>query len=132
MIKYIYRLFHILSNLIFASQEIHVPHGSKMNKKERNLARCIKMVWAPPCCDMLFIEMNNKLKRDFINSFPPKLSPYSIAQWFRGYSTNLKVMSLNSAGDFKMCIFAKKNFLSIFWLNIVKSENSKLKKVLYL
>lgn len=132
MIKYIYRLFHILSNLIFASQEIHVPHGSKMNKKERNLVRCIKMVWAPPFCDMLFIEMNNKLKRDFINSFPPKLSPYSIVQWFRGYSTNLKVMSLNSAGDFKMCIFAKKIFLSIFWLNIVKSENSKLKKVLYL
>lgn len=91
--KNIYRLFHILSNLIFASQEIHVPHGSKMNKNERNLVRCIKMVWAPPCCDVLFIEMNKKLKREFINSFPTKLSPYSIAQWFRGYSTNLKVMS---------------------------------------
>lgn len=91
--KNIYRLFHILSNLIFASPEIHVPHGSKMNKNERNLVRCIKMVWAPPCCDVLFIEMNKKLKREFINSFPTKLSPYSIAQWFRGYSTNLKVMS---------------------------------------
>lgn len=131
MIKFIYRLFHILSNLIFASPEIHVPHGSKMNKNEQNLVRCIKMVWAPPCCDVLFIETNNKLKREFINSFPPKLSPYSIAQWFRGYSTNLKSQTESHEFESRWVFFftSPKIVKVIFWLKSVKFENAKPVKV---
>lgn len=51
----------------------------------------------PPCCDVLFIEINHKIKGTFIVSFL-KFSSNIVAQWVGWFPTNLKVMSLNPPG----------------------------------
>lgn len=47
-----------------------------------------------PCCDVLFIEINSKIKCNYVRSFVPIiLSPTfnSVAQLLRGFTTNLAV-----------------------------------------
>lgn len=51
----------------------------------------------PPCCDVLFIEINHKIKGTFIVSFL-KFSSNIVAQWVGWFPKNLKVMSLNPPG----------------------------------
>lgn len=60
----------------------------------------------------------------WIVSFPKK-SPNSLALWERTFEFESR------AGDFKIFTFST-NFLTYFWLNIVKFENSKPVKVFQL
>lgn len=63
--------------------------------------------------------------------FSPVLSPNSVVQWVRGLTTNLQVMSSNSAGSFTIFIFPK-IFKSNFLVKYCKIENSKAVKVFQL
>lgn len=68
---------------------------------------------APPYCDVLFIEKNNKIQYNFINTFFPAfvISQRSACNGFLPFQNFLKRIS---------------------WLNIVNFENSKTVKIFQL
>lgn len=51
--------------------------------------KLLRLYGTPSCCEILSIEINNKMNSDFIISYFPKPVTYSIAQWVRGFYTNL-------------------------------------------
>lgn len=61
----------------------------------------------------IFFYHNNKIKCNFI-VFLPRLLLYRVAQWVRGITTNVLVMSLNPARNSKFFIFFQKFFKHIF------------------
>lgn len=52
-------------------------------------SNCLRGYGTPPCCYVLFVEIENKIRCNFINSFFSKLLMNSIAQWVRGFTANL-------------------------------------------
>lgn len=71
------------------------------------------------------------MKSNYTGSFFPNIvtSPNSEAQWVRGFTTNLLVMSWNPARS--LTIFTFPNiFKAIFWQRIIKLLNSKPVKIL--
>lgn len=77
-------------------------------------SNCLRGYGTPPCCYVLFVEIENKIRCNFINSFVFfKLLMNSIAQWVKGFNANLLVMSSNPAGNFKFLTF-KKVFKRVF------------------
>lgn len=48
-----------------------------------------RLYGTPSCCEILSIEINNKIKSDFIIIYFPKTVTYIVAQWVRGFYTNL-------------------------------------------
>lgn len=74
------------------------------------------VLWDTSMLLTLFIEINNKIMYNSINSFLPHLSSNSLAQWDIGFTTDQWVtwMSSNLTGIFKIFTFPKL-FKSCFW-----------------
>lgn len=81
----------------------------------------------PPYCDVLsiYLKINNEIKLNFIKKISfHKVQFNNEKQLVWVLTTNLQVISSNPAGAF--IIFTDPtDFNKIFWLNIVKLENSK-------
>lgn len=60
----------------------------------------LRWYWTPPFCDILFTEINNKIKDQCINSFFPVLSANSVAQWVREFTTNIISYEFKTGWEF--------------------------------